>query len=247
MASDRGGAIFNDGTLNISNCQFVNNEALGGLDGSQVQGGAIFNNINCLLNAQNSTFSGNLAEGGTSSILFGGTADAYGGVIPEVRFPYPTLLSTARSRATKPWAATGLSCSATVRAGAMAERRHIRRGRKLRFERDQCHLRRQRRAGPRPWRTACGRRGIYLQNGGLGTIRLVNDTIVNNEPWAARAMAAPGAAQRPAAAVAWPAVCTMCRHPRSQGDQYNRGPEFRQPGQRRERRFQQPGQQPHRG
>ena len=87
LASDLGGAIFNNGTLNITNCQFVNNTALGGLDGSPVQGGAIYNFANRTLNVQNSTFSGNVAQGGTSSILLGnnvllgGTADASGGAI----------------------------------------------------------------------------------------------------------------------------------------------------------------------
>jgi hypothetical protein len=79
LASDRGGAIFNNGTLSINNCQFVNNEALGSLDGSPVEGGAIFNNANRILNIQYSTFAGNSARGGASSILFGGTADASGG------------------------------------------------------------------------------------------------------------------------------------------------------------------------
>jgi hypothetical protein len=81
LASDRGGAIFNDGVLNVDNCQFVNNEALGGADGGPVQGGAIFNYANRILNVQNSTFSGNVAQGGTSSALLGGTADAEGGAI----------------------------------------------------------------------------------------------------------------------------------------------------------------------
>src|SRR5205085_5861909 len=63
LAADRGGAIFNNGTLNVVNCQFVNNKAVGGLDGGPVQGGAIFNYPNRALNVQNSTFSGNVAQG----------------------------------------------------------------------------------------------------------------------------------------------------------------------------------------
>ena len=81
LASDLGGAIFNNGTLNITNCQFVNNEALGGLDGGPVQGGAIFNYTGRALNVQNSTFAGNIAQGGTSSVILGGTASAAGGAI----------------------------------------------------------------------------------------------------------------------------------------------------------------------
>jgi hypothetical protein len=81
LASDRGGAIFNNGTLNINNCQFVNNEALGGLDGSPVQGGAIFDYTGRALIVQNSTFAGNIAQGGTSSVILRGTASAAGGAI----------------------------------------------------------------------------------------------------------------------------------------------------------------------
>jgi hypothetical protein len=81
FASDRGGAIFNNGTLTVINSQFVNNEARGSLDGGPVQGGAIFNYANRILNVQNSTFTNNVARGGTSSILLRGTADARGGAI----------------------------------------------------------------------------------------------------------------------------------------------------------------------
>ena len=81
LASDRGGAIFNNGTLNITNCQFVHNEALGGYDGAPVQGGAIFTNANRILNVRNTSFTGNVAQGGVSSFLLGGTGAAAGGAL----------------------------------------------------------------------------------------------------------------------------------------------------------------------
>src|SRR5262249_17296386 len=74
-------AIFNNGQLTVSNCQFVNNEADGGTNGTPAQGGAIFNYANRNLTIQNSVFSGNIARGGTSSALMGGTADAQGGAV----------------------------------------------------------------------------------------------------------------------------------------------------------------------
>ncbi len=81
LAADRGGAIFNNGTLNVSNCQFLNNEARGGSDGSPVEGGAIFNMSNRILDVVNCTFVGNIAHGGTTSALLGGTANGEGGAI----------------------------------------------------------------------------------------------------------------------------------------------------------------------
>ncbi len=101
LAPDWGGAIYNTGILNIFNCQFMNNEALGGLDGSAVAGGAIFNSVNSTLNAQNSTFANNVALGGTSSVLLGGSADAAGAqsTLPAApascRTPFSTVALSA--------------------------------------------------------------------------------------------------------------------------------------------------------
>lgn len=78
---DQGGAIFNNGTLSITNCQFVNNEAVGGGDGAPVQGGAIFSNGNRILNVQNTSFTNNIALGGATNFLLGGNASAAGGAI----------------------------------------------------------------------------------------------------------------------------------------------------------------------
>ena len=130
VASDRGGAIFNNGTLNITNCQFVGNEAFGGSDGFPVQGGAIFSNGNRILNVQNTSFTANVARGGITNFLLGGTASAAGGAIfigaggaytPTPSSPTPSpitkrLAGAGRSTmASAPWEATRPAAASSPR------------------------------------------------------------------------------------------------------------------------------------
>ena len=64
-----GGAIFNFGTLNVTNCTFLDNNAIGGF-GTEIGGGGVggaIANLGGTLTVSNSTFSGNQATGGASA------------------------------------------------------------------------------------------------------------------------------------------------------------------------------------
>jgi hypothetical protein len=80
VAGNWGGAILNEGILNLQDCQLLNNEALGDAFGDPVEGGAIYNAQGSIFTAQNCTFSGNAALGGSASVL-SGPANAEGGAL----------------------------------------------------------------------------------------------------------------------------------------------------------------------
>jgi hypothetical protein len=77
-----GGAILNNGTLTVTDCTFLDNQATGGVGGiisGFANGGAMFNHGTLTVN--NSTFSDNQATGGASSGIGSSGGNGQGGAI----------------------------------------------------------------------------------------------------------------------------------------------------------------------
>ncbi len=184
---DAGGAIYNNGTLNINNCQFVNNEVTGTSAGESVQGGAIYNNVDQVLNVQNSTFSGNIAKGGISSIYLGGTAPAAGGAI---YYAGGIAVLTDNILSSTFVGNEALGGDGAVLAGYGA-RGGVGAGGGIFAQAGSYNLNvidatfaynvAQGGHGALADGGNAAGGGLYFQNGGLGTTRLVNDTIALNQ------------------------------------------------------------------
>lgn len=196
LASDWGGAIYNTGILNITNCQFMNNEALGGLDGSAVAGGAIFNSVNSVLNVQNTTFANNVALGGTSSVLFGGSAAASGGaiyfaggagIVSDTILDCSFVNNLAQGGAGAALNGFGARGGQAAGGGIFAQAGNY----DLNVFNDTfaTNVAQGGQGALGDGGNAAGG-GLYLQNGGLGTMRVVNDTIVNNHALGGRGIGA---------------------------------------------------------
>jgi predicted outer membrane repeat protein len=83
-----GGALYNAGTMSVTDCAFFNNKAIGGDIngvpfttgfGGNGYGGAIYNAPLGLLNVTNSSFTGNKAIGGAITSVIGGPGTGSGG------------------------------------------------------------------------------------------------------------------------------------------------------------------------
>lgn len=79
----RGGALYNNGTTNLLNANFISNTVVGGLnyDSGNVFGGAVYNSPSGTLNLNNANFSNNLSQAFSTGNSGYYPGDAFGGAV----------------------------------------------------------------------------------------------------------------------------------------------------------------------